>query len=215
MSEIPIPSTAPPPVPQIRSRRRLIIGIAAGLVVAVVAFLGLQFALNAVNAKAIALYTSEAEHYSVMAPGEPTQEETAIVEPLALPLTATRWTDGELFYSVASANGNDLPPTPPWRSAFLHDVLAQALSNAPGVSASSLESSAVADAFLIEPEGITLSGTPALQFTLTVEGAPAPFHVIVTGHESAGDEPKLFMLVYSESADSRDEDFLDSFAFLD
>ena len=108
MTEIPTPPAALPPVPAIRSRRRLIIGIAAGLVVAVVVFLGLQFALNASNANAIALYTSEAEHYSVMAPGEPTQEQAEIVQPLALPLTATHWTDGELYYSVSSANGNDL-----------------------------------------------------------------------------------------------------------
>lgn len=207
-------STPTPPVPPTRSRRRLIIGIAAGLVVAVVAFLGVQFALTALNANAIALYTSEAEHYSVMAPGEPTQEQTALL-PLGLPTTATHWTDGELFYSVTSANGNDLPPTPVWRGMFLHGVLAEALSDAPGVSASSLESSAVKDAFLAEPEEIMLSGAPAFRFTLTVEGAPAPFHVIFTGHDFADDDPRLYMLVYSDSADSRDEDFIDSFAFLD
>ena len=65
---------------------------------------------------------------------------------------------------------------------------------------------------MIEPETITLSGSPALLFTLTLEGAPAPFHVIFTGHEATG---KIFMLVYSDSVDSSDEDFLDSFAFLD
>lgn len=214
MTEIPTtltePTPAAPPASPRRSRRRLIIGVAAGLVVAVVAFLGLQSALNALNANALALYTSEAEHYSVMAPGEPTVEQAEIVLPLALPMTATHWTDGELYYSVSSANGGDLPPTPPWRGLFLHDVLVGALSDAPGVSASSLESSAVTDAFLAEPEQITLSGSPALQFTLTVEGAPAPFHVIFTGRE-----PMIYMLVYSDSADSRDEDFIDSFVFLD
>jgi hypothetical protein len=221
MTEIPAPPTDPTEpteptelVPPTRSRRRLIIGIAAGLVVAVVAFLGLQFALSGSNAAAIALYTSEAEHYSVKAPGEPTQEQTEL-PPLGLPTTATYWTDGERYYSVTSANGNDLPPTPVWRGMFLHGVLAGALSDAPGVSASSLESSAVKDAFLAEPEEITLSGAPAFRFTLTVEGAPAPFHVIFAGHEFAGDDPRLYMLVYSDSADSRDEDFIDSFAFLD
>jgi hypothetical protein len=215
MTEIPttLIEPMPEPAPQVsarRSRRRLIIGISAGLVAAVVAFFGVQFALNALNANAITLYTSEAEHYSVMAPGEPTAEQDGVVLPLALPKTATHWTDGELYYSVSSANGEDLPPTPPWRAMFLHDLLVGALRDAPGVTASGLESSAVTDAFLTEPEQITLSGSPAVQFTLTVEGAPAPFHVILTGLEST-----IYMLVYSDSADSRDEDFVDSFAFLD
>jgi hypothetical protein len=215
MTEIPTTPIEPMPGPSSpvstrSSRRRLIIGIAAGLVAAVVAFFGVQFALNALNANAVALHTSEAERYSVMAPGEPAVEQAQIVLPLGLPLTATHWTNGELFYSVSSANGEDLPPTPPWRGMFLHDVLVGALSDAPGVSASSLESKAVSEAFLAEPEQITVSGSPAFHFTLTVEGAPAPFHVIFTARE-----PKLYMLVYSETADSRDEDFIDSFTFLD
>ena len=213
MSEI--PTTPTQPSSPVRSRRRLIIGIAAGLVVATVVVIGVLVTLSALNARAVALYTSEAEHYSVMAPGEPTQEQAVVALPLALPKTATHWTDGDLYYSIASANGNDLPGTPVWRGAFLHDVLVQALSDAPGVSASSLESSAVTDAFLTEPEEITLSGGPGLLFTLTLEGAPAPFHVVFTGHEFTNDDPKLYMLIYSDSGDSSDEDFLDSFAFLD
>lgn len=205
----PTPTPTPPVSPR-RSRRRLVIGIAAGLVAAITAFFGVQFALQALNANAITLYTSEEEHYSVMAPGEPTAEQDGIVLPLGLPKTATHWTDGELYYSVSSANGEDLPPTPPWRAMFLHDVLVGALSDAPGVSASSLESSAVNEAFSTQPEEITLSGSPAVQFTLALEGAPAPFHVILTGRE-----PTIYMLVYSDSADSRDEDFIDSFTFLD
>jgi hypothetical protein len=203
------PAEATPPVSPNRSRRRLIIAIAAGLVVAVVAFVGVQFALTALNANAVTLYTSEAENYSVMAPGEPTQEQGAVL-PLGLPKTATHWTDGELYYSVSSADGTDLPPTPVWRGMFLHDLLVGALSDAPGVSASSLQSSAVTDAFSTQPEEITLSGAPAFRFTLTLEGAPAPFYVVFSGHD-----PRLYILVYTDSADSRDEDFIDSFTFLD
>jgi hypothetical protein len=200
----------PAPVATARSTRRLIVGIAVGLVVAAAVFVGIQLTLSALNAKSVALYTSDAEHYSVMAPGEPIQEQRAVVQPLAISATATRWTDGELYYSVSSADGKDIPGTPVWRGLFLHDVLAGALSDAPGVSASSLETSAVTDAFLTEPEEITLSGDPAYAFTLPVDGAPAPFHVVFAGHGSS-----LYLLVFSESVDSRDEDFLDSFTYVD
>ena len=215
MTEVPMmpmePEPAPPtPVPPNRSRRRLIIGIAAGLVAAVVIVVGVLVALNALNAGAVVLYPSEAENYSVMAPGEPTQEETEVVEPLAIPMTATHWTDGARSYSVSSADGKDLPPTPVWRGMFLHDVLVGALSDAPGVSAASLETSAVTDAFLTEPEEVTLSGAPAYRFMITIEGASAPFQVVFAGHGT-----RLYMVVFSGSADSRGDDFLDSFTFLD
>jgi len=215
MTEVPMmPMEAgpasPPPVPPNRSRRRLIIGLAAGLVAAVVIVVGALVALNVLNARATVLYTSEAENYSVMAPGEPTQEEAVVVEPLAIPATATHWTDGARYYAVSSADGEDLPPTPVWRGMFLHDLLVGALRDAPGVSASSLETSAVTDAFLTEPDEITLSGDPAYGFTITIEGAPAPFHVVFAGHGT-----RLYMVVFSDAADGDGDEFLDSFAFLD
>ena len=214
MTEIPttpIEPTPPPtpPVSPIRSRRRLIIGIAAGLVaglvIAVVAVIGVAFALNALTANAVALYTSEAEGYSVMAPGKPTQEEALAG---ALPTTITHWTDGGRYFSVSSTESGDVPPSQ--RGLVLHELLTGALKEAPGVSASDLESSAVTEAFLAEPEGFTISGDPALRFTMSVEGAPAPFHIVFAAHGTG-----LYMLVFSDSDDTRDEDFLDSFTYLD
>jgi hypothetical protein len=145
-----------------------------------------------------------------MAPGQPTQEQLTVVQPLGIPATATRWTDGDLFYSVSSADAEILPGTPVWRGLFLHDVLVGALSNAPGVSDASLETDAVTNAFLTPPDEITVSGDPALSFALNVDGAPAPFRVVFAGHSST-----LYMLVFSDSTDSRDEDFLDSFTYID
>ncbi|MEO5535808.1 MAG: hypothetical protein ABIR17_11840 [Pseudolysinimonas sp.] len=205
-----IEPASPNPVSPIRSRRRLVIGIGAGLVVAAVALIGVRITLNAVNANAIALYASEAEHYSVEAPGTPTQKQEEVVQPLAVPTTATHWTDGDLYYSVSSADRKNLPPSPAFMGMFLGEVLVGALSDAPGVSASSLESSAINDALSTEPDQITLSGDPAYRFSMTVEGAPARFYVIFTGHGT-----RLYLLVYSESADSRDDEFVDSFTFVD
>ncbi len=207
MTEIPAEPVEPtPPASPTRSRRRLVIGIAVGLVVVVAAAVGVTFAINGLNAKAIALYTSKAEQYSVMAPGEAAQKHEDLVG--AITTTTTHWTDGDVYYAVSSTDGEDLPPSQ--RGLFLNAALVAALKNAPGVSASSLESKAVTDAFLAEPDSITLSGEPAYQFPLTVEGAAAPVHVVFAGHGT-----KLYMLVYSDSDDSRDEDFVDSFTFLD
>ncbi|HEY4152715.1 MAG TPA: hypothetical protein VGM38_05290 [Pseudolysinimonas sp.] len=213
MTEIPsapVPPLPPAPVVTTRLRRRLVIIIAAGVVVAAAVFVAIHLMLGAPTAKPVALYVSNAEHYSVKAPGEKTQQHIVIVQPLGIPATTTRWTDDKLYYSVSSAKGDDLPPTPVWRAEFLHDVLVAALGHAPGVSASSLSTSVVTNAFLTKPDEITLSGSPAYAFKLTVPGAPAPFHVVFAGHGST-----LYLLVNSYSADSRDEDFLDSFSYLD
>lgn len=211
MTEIPpLPMPEPAPASTTRSRHRLILGVTVGLVVAAAVVAGILLAVSALNAKSVALYTSDAEHYSVKAPGKPTQQHLAVVQPLAIPATASHWTDGRLFYSVSSADGEKLPPTPVWRGEFLHDVLVDALLNAPGVSASSLKTDAVTNAFLTKPDEVKVSGETAYAFKLTVKGAPAPFHVVFTGHGST-----LYMLVYSDSADSRDENFLHSFTYLD
>jgi hypothetical protein len=201
------PTPAPPASP-IRSRRRLVIGIVAGVLAGVVVFVAVQFAFGALRSGAVTRYTSEEEHYSVLAPGQPTREEAVVVG--VIPTTATRWTDGDRYYSVTSTElgGSSIPPSQ--RGAYLHFVLVGALSDAPGVSEPSLESDAVTNAFLTEPDEITLSGAPAFSFGLEVDGAPAPFHVVFSGRDTA-----LYMLVYSDSDDSRDEDFLDSFEFLD
>lgn len=206
ISATPIQPSPLAPVSPIRSRRRLIIGIAAGLAAAAFVVIGVQLTLSALNANAVVLYASAAEHYSVMAPGEPTQRQEDLVG--AITTTATHWTDDEHYYSVSSTDGENLPPS--LRGFFLHAVLVGALKDAPGVTASSLETSAVTEAFLAKPEEMTLSGDPAYRFTITVEGAPAPFHVVFAGHGTS-----LYMLVFSDSADSRDEDFLDSFTFVD
>jgi hypothetical protein len=213
MTEIPPGAVPPPPhatARTTRSRRRLIIGISAGVVVVAAGLVAIFVVVNALNAKSVALYSSDAEHYSVMAPGEQTQEHISVVQPLGIPATTTRWTDGDHYFSVSSANDEDLPPTPVWRGEFLHDVLVAALRHAPGVSASSLATSAVTNAFLAKTDEIKVSGNPAYATNLTVPGAPAPFHIVFAGHGST-----LYLLVYSDSADSRDEDFLDSFTYLD
>jgi hypothetical protein len=209
MTEIPaepIDPTAPtlPDAPR-RSRRGLIIGIAGGLVLAIAVGVGVVFALTVLNAKAVALYTSEAEQYSVMAPGTPTQDEALAG---ALATTVTHWTDGDLYYSVSSTEPADVPPSQ--RGLVLHELLTGALKHAPGVGASDLESSAVADAFLAQPDQITLSGDPAFLTEVTVDGAPATFHIVLAGRDRS-----LYVLVYSDAEDSSDEDFLESFTFLD
>jgi len=209
MTEIPaVPAEPAEPVaPPARSRRRLVIAIVVGAVVAVAAVVGVLVAVNAVNADAVVLYTSKAEQYSVVAPGEPTQEKKDLVG--AITTTATYWTAADRYYSVSSTDGNDLPPS--FRGQFLTSVLTAALEDAPGVSASSLKSDAVADAFLAEPEQITVSGNPAILTTVTLEGAPSPFNVVFTGREGI-----LYMVVFSDSADTDDDDaFLESFTYLE
>ena len=206
MTELPTAPLETTPRPsRTRLRRRLIIGIAAALVAALAVVIGSQFAPRTVNANAVVRYTSKAEHYSVKAPGKPTQEKAVAG---ALPTTITHWIDGERYYSVSSAENADVPPSQ--RGLVLHELLTGGLKDAPGVSASALESQAVLDAFLSTPKQITLSGDPAFLTPLTVKGAPAPFHVVFTGHGST-----LYMLVFSVSAGSRDEDFLKSFTYLD
>lgn len=197
----PMPPVEPAPSP---SRRRLIIGIAVGLVVAVVAVVGGLFAFNALTAKAVVLYTSEAEGYSVMAPGEPTHEDALAG---ALPTTIAHWTDGERYFSVSSTDGADVPPSQ--RGLVLHELLIGALKEAPEVTESDLESSAVADAFLEEPDQIAVAGGDAVEFATTLDGAAAPFRVVFTAHAN-----KIYMLVFSDSDESEDEDFLESFTFL-
>ena len=185
----------------------LLIAIAIGLVVGTAAFFGVQFALSALNANAITLYTSEAENYSVLAPGEPTQGEGRAG---ALLTTITHWTDDERFYSVSSTESADVPPSQ--RGLVLHELLIGALKEAPGVSESDLESTAVMEAFLTEPEQFTIAGDPALRFPLTVGEAAGSFHIVFAAHESG-----FYLLVFSDSDsdDDRDENFLDSFTYLD
>lgn len=206
MTELPTtPAETTIPPAHTRSRRRLIIGIAVGLVAALVVFVGIQFALKALNANATVLYTSVAEHYSVMAPGKPAHHHETSGG--MIPTTVTRWTDGERYYSVTSTTVVDVPPSQ--RGFFLNALLVGALKDAPRVSASSLKSSAVTQAFLATPTKITLSGAVAVRTTLNVRGAPAPFRIIITGHGG-----RFFMLVFSDSGDSRDNHFIKSFAFL-
>lgn len=202
------PTPTEPTARPSRSRRRLLIGLAVGLAVVAVVVVGVLIAVSVWGPRPPVPYASEAEHYSVSAPGAPTRSEAVVVG--VIPTTTTRWADGDRHYSVTSTDlqGGGIPPSQ--RGAYLHFTLLEALRGAPGVSEEALESPAVADAFLVEPEPITLAGGPAFGFTLEVEGAPAPFHVIVTAHD-----PMLFMVVYSDSADGRDEDFVESFAYLD
>lgn len=192
------------PVPPVRSRRRLLIGILAALVAAAVIVVGIQLTLGVLNAHAAVRYTSAAEHYSVTAPGKPTIKKLKLND--FIPATATHWTDGDRYYAVVSGLGG--PPS--IQGIFLEGALETALKNAPGVTASSLTPSVFSDAFSGEPEQMKLSGEHALRTTATVKGAPAAFQIVFVGHGEL-----LYMLVYSESADSRDTDFLASFKFVD
>ena len=207
MTETPPTSTQPTPAapaPPSRSHRRLVIRIVAALVAVAVVFIGVQLALGAVNAHAVVRYTSAAEHYSVKAPGRPTRQKVKIEG--IIPTTATHWTDGDLYDSVSSSLGG-FPPS--LQGLFLQEALVGALKHAPGVTASSLKSRAVTQAFFAKPDRIKLAGATAFRTTVTVTGAPAPFHVVFAGH---GD--LLYLVVFSDSADSRDNDFLDSFRFV-
>jgi hypothetical protein len=208
LTELPTTPIETTPRPsRTRSRRRLIIGIAAAVVAALAVLIGSQVAPSPVKANAVLRYTSKGEQYSVRAPGKATREQADLAG--MIPATETHWTDGKRYYSVSSIGHADVPPSQ--RGFFLNAVLVGALKDAPGVTASSLKSSAVTDAFLPTPKKITLSGSsePAFLNTITLNGAPAPFDIVFAGHGTT-----LYMLVYSEPADSHDKDFITSFAFL-
>lgn len=200
-----MPEQAEPPaaVPPNRRRRRLVIGIVAALVVVAVAVIAVQLTLGVVNAHAAVKYASAAEHYSVTAPGKPTVKKLKLED--LVPITATHWTDGDHYYSVVSG----LPGPPSIQGIFLGGALESALKDAPGVTASRVTSQVLDETFSGEPKQIKLSGATAFETTATVKGAPAPFHVIFAGHGSL-----LYMVVFSDSPDSRDEDFLNSFKFI-
>jgi len=207
MTETPADTPATPqpwelPVPPHRRRRRILIAIGAALVVVAVV-VGGWFALGLVNAHAAVKYTSAAEHYSVTAPGKPTVKKLKVEE--LVPLTSTHWTDGDRYYSVVSG-----PAGPPSiQGIFLGGALETALKNAPGVTASRVTSDVLDETFSGEPQQITLSGEPALETTATVTGAPAFFHVIFTGHGGL-----LYLIIFSDSPDHSDTDFLHSFKFV-
>jgi hypothetical protein len=196
------------PTPTTRSRRPMILGLAFGVLAVIAVGVGVWFAVGGLGSKAYGEYTSEAEHYSVTVPGEPSREEGLAAG--LIPTTATHWADGDVFFSVTSTDLTGGTISPAMRGQFLHDVLVAALADAPGVSAASLESDAVENAFLAQPEEIMLDGAPAFRFSLDIEGAPTPFQVVFAGHE-----PIVFLLVYSDTTDSRGQEFLDSFAFVD
>lgn len=197
-----MPPTPAQPAPPKRSRRRLVILIVAALVAVAVVVVGVQLTLGALNAHAAVRYTSKAEHYSVKAPGKPTREKVKLGG--LIPNTSTQWTDGNRYYSVSSSPGG-MPPS--LQGMFLDGALREALKNAPGVTASALKSLDDNKVFSGQPEEIKLSGAPAYRIKFTVKGAPAPFHLVFTGHGQL-----LYMVVYS--ADNRDKDFVDSFKYV-
>lgn len=77
------------------------------------------------------------------------------------------------------------------------------------MTASALKSLDDNQVFSAQPEEIKLSGAQAFRIKVTIKGAPAPFHMVFAGHGQL-----LYMLVYSDSADNRDKDFVDSFKFV-
>jgi hypothetical protein len=200
----PTPAAPVAPVAPKRSRRRLVIVLVAALVAAAVVVVGVQLALAAVNAHAVVRYTSTAEHYSVMVPGKPIREKVKLGG--LIPINATHWTDGDRYYSVSSSPGG-MPPS--LQGMFLDGALRGALKNAPGVTASALKSLDDNKVFSAQPEEIKLSGAQAFRITVAIKGAPAPFHMVFAGHGQL-----LYMVVYSDSPDNRDRDFLDSFKFV-
>ena len=180
MTETP-PAPMPPepwaPAPPNRSRRRLLVGILAGLVAVAVIVVGIQLTLGVLNAHTPVRYSSTAEHYTVMAPGKPTSEKVKLSG--LIPNTSTHWTDGDRYYSVSSSPGG-MPPS--LQGMFLDGALREALKNAPGVTASALKSLDDNKVFSGQPEEIKLSGAQAFRIPVTVKGAPAPFHMVVAGH---------------------------------
>lgn len=200
---MPMQPTPEAPVPPKRSRRRLVIGIVAALVVVAVVVIGVEVTLSVVNAHAVAKYTSAAEHYSVKAPGKPTAKKLKLGN--LVPITSTQWTDGDQYYSVISG----LPGPPSIQGIFLGGALERALKNAPGVTASRVTSQVLDETFSGKTKQIKLSGTTAFETTATVSGAPARFHVVFAYHGGL-----LYLLVFSDSPDKRDESFLRSFTWV-
>jgi hypothetical protein len=210
MSELPPLPTEPTTSPR-RSRRGLIIAVVAALVAVGLIIVGVQVGLQVLNSvreqsaavpdssaepdtaadsETPVLYTSEAEGYSIEAPGE-VHAETS--EGQTLTQVQTLWGEGR--YYVGTIDFSDYedeidPDTVLERSADLM------LQRAPGTT-------------VRESEKVTFNGAPAIVGILDVPGAGGT-RFVVAFHNNV----QYGILVY-EFDDDRDENFIDSFTYLD
>ena len=200
------PTTPPPARP---SRRRLFIVIAIAVVVGVATYIGVQFALRALDnavtqsqseavdepekSEATEPYVSETDGFTVTGPGTPERSEsTQTVEGIEITQTQTVWTDGSSSFIVGAAEFPDISGTP------IDEVLDGSVSGM---------SDAISGSTVRTSEKTTVHGEPAVAGVVDIEGSPS-YHFLIVLHNGW-----QYVLLVSELDDSRDEDFIASFDF--
>lgn len=215
------PATAPATKPPVSARRMLLIAIAIGLVVGAAAFFGVRVGLNALNSFAsgsqtevvdeaaedgevvLLPYTSEAEGYSIVGPGEPTVVESpGTSNGYDVMRIKTKWALGGegtfVAYFVGTADFSAMAADGAFDGdfdvdAFLDDAVDR-----------------IAAQFTVHTrEKTTLFGEPAVSGVLDFgDGAPQRFLVVLHNNVQ-------YMLTALETDDDIDETFIASFTFLD
>ena len=200
----------------------LLIAIAIGLVVGSAAFFGVRVGLNALNSFAPAsqteavdeaepeadadatpdllqTYTSEAEGYSIVGPGEPTVVESpGTSNGYDVMRIKTKWVLGGegtfVAYFVGTADFSAMAADGTFDAdAFLDEAVDRIAS----------------EFTVLTSEKTTLAGEPAVSGVLDFgDGAPQRFLVVVHNNVQ-------YMLIALETDDDIDETFIASFTFLD
>ena len=211
MSETAPPTSEPSLAPTRPPRRRIIIAIIAGLVAAAAAYLGLQLVTGVLNTAATSsvespvptessdpprpgVYVSEIGAYSVEIDYEPQVIEgsSAAYGPEYAKVQAS-WAVGTREYYIQVVEfPDDLEAT---TETILNDSVAGMVGSTPGAT-------------LIEDERKEFNGETAAVGVIEVASGPARFVIVLHNY-------RQYLMIAQMADDSSDEDFIDSFTFLD
>jgi hypothetical protein len=210
MTEMIPPIAAAPSEPARSPRRRIIVAIIAALVAAAGAYLGLQLLTNVLTTPASSVqspaptdasdppfsgvYTSEAGAYSVEITYEPQVIEgsSAAYGPEYAKVQAS-WAVGTREYFIQVVEfPEDLQAT---TETILNDSVSGLVASTPGAT-------------LIEDTRIDFNGETAAVGVVEVPSGPARFVIVLHNY-------RQYLMIVSSEDGSSDEDFIDSFKFLD
>lgn len=210
MTEMTLPPAEPPLVPARAPRRRIIVAIIAGLAAAAGAYLGLQLLTNLPTASVSSVqspaptetsdppfagvYISEAGGYSVEISYEPQVIEgsSAAYGPEYAKVQAS-WAVGTREYFIQVVEfPEDLEAT---TETILNDSVSGLVASTPGAT-------------LIEDDRVDFNGETAAVGVVEVPSGPARFVIVLHNY-------RQYLMIVSSEDDSSDEDFIDSFKFLD